>query len=343
MNGYDKWPRPPKKDNGVGVHFGDVRIQNVQKYLPEMKAMGITWTVLCAESDGDIAKAVPEFLENGIMPVVRVDRKINRGQDWYSLTRKCGSAYMQIYNEPSDEREWARTCPRDHWAKFRDKWMGAAHGVRAAGGFPGLQVTSPFDLQDMLNYMKATGDDVLWPDMWLSLHLYPHKGCPPSCMLHEDDVLGFLRYAEVCLKTVGYVFPIIVTEGGYTDGMGTPEWKARAMTEIYGWFKTGVLSNGQPLPDYLFAFCPFILADQKWYGFSWLTNSAFAPMVEAVKAMGDFVRYSGDVYPGPNDEEIPNNWRVVSPWMAEEEAIRLQSKCEEELGGRWSIEKQCGA
>ena len=30
---------------------------------------------------------------------------------------------------------------------------------------------------------------------------------------------------------------------------------------VYDWFRTGVLSDGEPLPDYMFAFCPWLLAD----------------------------------------------------------------------------------
>ena len=30
---------------------------------------------------------------------------------------------------------------------------------------------------------------------------------------------------------------------------------------VYGWFNSGKLSNGEALPDYLFAVCPWILSD----------------------------------------------------------------------------------
>ena len=38
---------------------------------------------------------------------------------------------------------------------------------------------------------------------------------------------------------------------------------------LFSWFLDGKLSDGKPLPDYLFAFCPWILAGQMegaaWY------------------------------------------------------------------------------
>lgn len=30
---------------------------------------------------------------------------------------------------------------------------------------------------------------------------------------------------------------------------------------VFEWFRTGQLSNGEPLPDYLFAFSPWLIAD----------------------------------------------------------------------------------
>jgi len=33
------------------------------------------------------------------------------------------------------------------------------------------------------------------------------------------------------------------------------------LAAVFDWFRTGKLSNGQALPDYLFAVCPWILSD----------------------------------------------------------------------------------
>lgn len=323
----EDWPRPRPRDNGVGIHFFNAKPTTVEDYMPVMKELGMTWVVLCEESDGNIAKAVPKFLENGIMPIVRVDRKINRGQDWYALTKKCGSPYMQIYNEPSGDREWAGTRPGDWWEKCRDKWIGAAHAVRAAGSHPGLQVESPrgtakepSGLEDMLNYMKTTGNDSLWPDLWLALHLYPEIGCPPTATCHDSDVLGFLQYATICREIMGFVPPMIVTEWAWTPSQAPPEVRAQWVAEVYGWFRDGRLPNGEPLPDYLFAFCYWILFGQIWFGFSLTGNIDHRPVIEAIKAMGEWERWK-PVPPIP--PEVPENWRVVTRWMEEDKTRNL--------------------
>lgn len=311
------FPIPPL-NNGLGIHFGPATQRLVERFMPIMKELHMTWVVLTEESDDLLAKAVPKFLENGIEPVVRVDRKINRGQSWYGLTKKCGASYMQIYNEPGDDREWAGNRPHGWRERFRDKWIGAAHSVRAAAGFPGLQVMSPGELADMLRYMKATGNDSLWPDMWLSLHLYPALGCPPSCDKHgEYDILGYRLYAKVCQEIMGFIPPMIVTEGGYTDGQGTPEERAGYMVEIYEWFKHGTA------PEYLLAFCPWILFSRpiaQWWGFSWADNEKHQKMMQAVKNMNNFVRTPGEEpQPPTEDNDTEYKWRVVSKWITEQE------------------------
>ena len=43
---------------------------------------------------------------------------------------------------------------------------------------------------------------------------------------------------------------------------------AQFHVELFNWFRLGKVSDGQPLPDYLFAFCPWILAG-KMEGAAW--------------------------------------------------------------------------
>ena len=60
---------------------------------------------------------------------------------------------------------------------------------------------------------------------------------------------------------------------------------------VFQWFQTGKLSNGDPLPDYFFGFCSWILSDPgdsaAWYdspaGDKWLA-------IQAVQQLPDFVR-----------------------------------------------------
>jgi len=285
----DKWPRPPN-DNGIGIHFGDCLPKRVKKFLPLLKELHVKWVVLADESPDLIGKCAPMFLEEGIMPIARPQTPIDAHPRFSNKARWCKSPYVQIYNEPGDSREWDYGKPEDWWEIFMDKWVKQAHGVRSAGCYPGLQVIDAGELQKMLLYMVEQNETDLWPDMWLSVHSYPILGCPPVCTKHEDDVLGFLKFVKVCKEIMGFVPPIIVTETAWTSSQASPETRAKWMVEVFEWFKNGQLSNGEQLPDYLFAFCPWILFGKFWFGFSWVDNIEHQPMVEAVKKMENFIR-----------------------------------------------------
>lgn len=304
------WPRPID-DNGIGIHFGNVTKRALDRYLPLLKDLHIKWVVLASESDENIGKVATQLLQENIMPIARPQRPINRPAHFGHLAEACRSPFVQIYNEFGDQREWWYRKPQDWWEYSKKKWIKQAHRVRSVGCYPGLQVMDTEELKDILIDIVFNEGDLI-DHIWLSLHLYPHKGCPPTCMEHEDDVLGFLRYAKACEEVVGFVPPIIVTEGGWTDGQGMSEERALWMTTVYNWFRDGKIyynfpnSEGiledMPLPEYLFAFCPFILFGKMWFGFSWADNINHQPMVNAVKEMEPFVRRT------PNNSELPNNW-----------------------------------
>ncbi len=317
-------PRPPQ-DNGVGIHFGNVTVANFEMRLPDLKALHMKWVVLAAESEENIGRVAARLLQENIMPIARPQRKINGGADFGILARRCGTPYVLIYNEPGiDETAWRKgEIPNNYQEIYLNNWIAQAHKVRAAGYKPGLNIGDPTELYDFLTEMKRRGDDTLWPDMWLSLHLYPpltkppmHPNppyiCTPDCTQHYFAPQGFRRFAAICQAVIGYPLPIIVTEGGYDDGQGMPEQRAKWMVQIYQWFESGTA------PDYLLAWCPFILADPMWHGFSWLTNDRHQPMVEAVKNMPEFER---DKSLPPIPPEEPRDWRVVSPWQTQEETL----------------------
>ena len=329
----EDWPRPPKppKDNGIGIHFGDVHIANFEGCLPALEDLHIKWVVLASESEEDIGRVSARLLNRGIMPVERIQRRINGAADFGILSRHCPGPYKIIYNEPGiDSGAWRKDeIPDNYQDIFTNNWIAQAHKVRAAGYKPGLQIGDPEELYDFLIEMKRRGDDSLWPDMFLALHLYPpltkpplHPEspyiCTPACTEHYFAPQGFRHFAVACEAVVGEPLPMIVTEGGYDDGQGTPEQRAKWMTTVYRWFESG------EAPDYLLAWCPFILGSEYFHGFSWLTNNRHREMVEAVKAMGEWERGKPTpVFP----PETPRDWRVVSPWMTEngarEEGIAL--------------------
>ncbi len=97
----------------------------------------------------------------------------------------------------------------------------------------------------------------------------------------EDDhdcVLGFLAYARVFEDELGFVPPFICVEGGWEYGDLTDRRYPKVNdflhqahhVAMFAWFKDGMLSHGDRLPEYLFAVCPWILSgsDEQaaWYG-----------------------------------------------------------------------------
>lgn len=208
--------------------------------------------------------------------------------------------------------------------------------MRSVGCYPGLQILgartmsedeSKTTLWDFLVEMKRRGEETLWEDMFLALHLYPCTGCPPQNRCHEDDVLAFLDYAEVCEEIMGFVPPIIVTEWAWTASQASPETRAKYVTDVFEWFRTGLifadegirgLYRGIFLPDYLFAFCYWILGNNQWYGFSLDRNPEHFPVRDAIIAIPEFER-GKPIPPAPPEE--PKDWRIISPWMVEDQAL----------------------
>jgi len=325
MNILAKFPRPPD-DNGLGMHFGSVTPRNFEHYLPLLKDMNIKWLVLTSAHCDLIGRVAERCLEENIMPIARPYTKIDSRAKFSNKARWCKSPYVQIYNEPENPREWEYGVPEDCLNRFWYKWIGAAHAVRSVGCKPGLQVTSPKDLRTILNYMTIRSEDTdLWPDMWLALHLYPHLGCPPTCIQHDDDALSFLKYDEVAYEISGIHMPQIVTEWAWTPSQAPPETRAKWATDVYGWFRDGGILDKRtditllgrafevfdvmPLPDYLFSFCYWILSGLDWYGFSLTQNPAHKPVLDAICSLEPFVRGA------PNEPETANKWRVVSEWL----------------------------
>jgi hypothetical protein len=93
----------------------------------------------------------------------------------------------------------------------------------------------------------------------------------------SDAVLGFRAYAKVFEEEIGVVPPMIAGEGGWRPGeaqdsrfpMVDTGLHRNYIMDLLGWFSSGSLSDGEPLPDYLFAYCPWLLSDPTdpaaWY------------------------------------------------------------------------------
>ena len=92
---------------------------------------------------------------------------------------------------------------------------------------------------------------------------------------------------------------MIAGEGGWHPGEAqderypaiTAEQHRDYHVETFQWFRTGKLSNGAALPDYLFAFCPWLLADPHDRA-AWFESSTGdrTQTIAAVRILPRFVR-----------------------------------------------------
>ncbi|HUS70760.1 MAG TPA: hypothetical protein VM075_08300 [Anaerolineae bacterium] len=294
---YGGFARPPK-DNGMGVHFGlNTTTEAIALDIARAKEMRLTWGTLCYQGEEQLIRCAKMMWDAGIMPVCRQVLSINRrhpfGRDAQVLAEHGIPAYIQIFNEPSDEREWERDRPRDYKEKWAGLWAEKAEDVYNSGGYPGLQCLSLAELEAAIDAV-GVGSPV-WQRVWFCSHNYALNH-PPDWKGDVWCVQGFQFFADVFQRRLGFVPPIICGEGGWLYGASDDPRFARVVGEIhakytrhvYKWFRRGKVTGGAPLPDYLFAVCPWILSgpsDEAWYGY---TTKELT--IQEVKSIPEFVR-----------------------------------------------------
>ncbi|NIN68179.1 MAG: hypothetical protein GTO63_26415 [Anaerolineae bacterium] len=296
---YSDFPRPPG-DNGMGIHLGlNTTDEAMSLDIRRAKDMKLTWATLCYEGEGQLLRCAKMIWDAGIMPVCRQITEINRtypfDRDARVLIEHGIPAYLQIFNEPSDPREWRRERPKDYVQKWAGLWAQKAIDVYNAGGYPGLQCLQPEELEAAIHALGP--DSQVWERVWFCAHNYGLNH-PPDWQEDPWCVLGYTFFADVFERRLGFVPPIICGEGGWlygayddhryprVDGMV----HARYTRTMFEWFRHGELSNGETLPEYLFAACPWILSgpsDEAWYGF---TTKVLT--IQSVKDISGFVRAS---------------------------------------------------
>ena len=102
---------------------------------------------------------------------------------------------------------------------------------------------------------------------------------------------------------LGFVLPIIGGEGGWWPGANDDrrypvielDLHAQHTKEMYEWLRTGVLSNGEPLPDYLFSLTSWIAGSWSFPAHNWWGNPIYpdgklTDTIEAVRSIPSFVR-----------------------------------------------------
>lgn len=296
---YEAFRRPPG-DNGMGIHLGlNTTSEAISLDIRRAKDMKLTWATLCYQGEEQLARCAKMIWDAGIMPVCRQITSISRDhpfdRDARVLIENGIPAYIQIFNEPSDHREWERGRPKDYVEKWSGLWAQKATDVHNAGGYPGLQCLQPVQVEAAIDALGP--DSEVWERVWFCAHSNGLNH-PPAWQEDHSCVLGFQSFAEVFKRRLGFVPPIIGAEGGWLYGANDDHRyprvdgmvHARYTEEMFEWFRTRELSNGEPLPDYLFAICPWILSgptDEAWYGF---TTKVLT--IQAVKDIPEFVRAS---------------------------------------------------
>ena len=122
-------------------------------------------------------------------------------------------------------------------------------------------------------------------------------------------------------ERLGFVLPIVGGEGGWFEGdeddkhYPKVDWTLQAAytREMYEWLYTGVLSNGEPLPDYLFSITAWIAGSydygaQNWWGNILRENGMITDTIEAMQRLPVFVRRLGwheDGTQSPEPVETP--------------------------------------
>lgn len=297
------WPRPAN-DNGLCLHNTAVAYNDeadIDLQISRLQAMAMRWTLVHYGDELQLQKAAPRYRDAGITVVWRknvraYDRYYDWGRDVQLLLDMGLPPYMQLYNEPELPAEWDNQLIDQQL--FLDNFILAVEQVYNAGGYVGLQFVSDDWLLAALREIKARGGEQVFQRMFLVPHPYGLNH-PPDYTADPNGVLGFLHQARLVEQEIGFVPPIIAGEGGWkwnaTDDRNFPPIDATLHrdyhVELFNWFRTGVLSNGEPLPDTLFAFCPWLLSDRgddsAWYD-SFAGERTLT--VEGVRAIPDFVR-----------------------------------------------------
>jgi hypothetical protein len=296
------WPRPAQ-DNGIGIHFSPDQYasdKDVDYGISLINDMGMKWALVIYSDENYLASTARKFKAAGITVVWRkMLRAYEPYYDWerdINILKSIGMPpYMQIYNEPSVGEEWSGH-PMDR-ALFLENFVQASRDIYNAGGYVGFQFIKIDWLVDGINAIKARQGDAIFSRMFFVPHPYGLNH-PPDYTQDMNGVLGFLAFADVFQKQIGFVPPMIAGEGGWKyhadDDRRYPQIDDTLHRDyheaIWNWFRSGKLSNGQDLPDYLFAFCPWLLFGgdaSAWYNSFQGTRQM---TIDMTKSMSHFVR-----------------------------------------------------
>lgn len=201
------FPRP-KNDNGIGLHFRLDLVEtpnkpHISQGVEWLQAINAKWTLVAGQDWQQIGKAARLISDAGIMPVIRLVCKIDKPFiDWETGVKTLLDlglpAYMQIFNEPGDSREWNNERPDIQ--RFGEKWADAAGRVLAAGGLPGMGgVLGEDEWLAAFNAVEGGKDNPLWNKAWFCVHNYGSNH-PPNYPYDDVNQKGIPVTAEEYAK-----------------------------------------------------------------------------------------------------------------------------------------------
>jgi hypothetical protein len=297
------WPRPAA-DNGWGMHFLASQYytpEEVDRQIVRLKEMHIKWSLVIYGDENMLRIAAPRFRDAGIMVVWRrmlraSDPYYDWGRDIAILAEYGMPPYMQIYNEPSLKVEWDEGSPDID--DYLPNLLQAVQDVYNAEGYVGLQFVREDWLVAALDALKRHGGEQVFGRMFFIPHPYGLNH-PPAYDADVNAALGFLPYAAAFEREIGFVPPMIAGEGGWAIGSDhdtnypkvTEELHRDYYVALFSMFQSGEMPNGAPLPDYFFAFCPWLLSD--FTDSTAFYDSYAGPRtltIEAIKAIPPFER-----------------------------------------------------
>lgn len=306
-----QWPRPPA-DNGRCMHFVQaswLTVERAQVQIARLQQLNVRWTVVPYANHYQLRRLAPLFAQAAITVIWRPFVRPYETYDWWqadiTYLRSWGlPPYMQIYNEPTLAQEWddpnqPNVRAIDHELYLRNL-ESAIREVYEAGGYVGLQSIDKAELRLTLQHLAAVELEPTFDRLFFVPHPYGLNH-PPNYAEDESSVLGFLDFAKIFEEEIGFVPMMIAGEGGWRPGErqdgrypAISEAQHRDYhVEVFEWFRNGKLSNGQPLPDSLFAFCPWLIADANDPA-AWFDSSAGdrAGTIAAVEELTPFSRRS---------------------------------------------------
>lgn len=309
------FPRP-SRDNGIGMHLGfDLSNATLERYVPVLTQLRATWCLIPHRGTDDLGRAAYAVAMRGILPVTRwlctIDENVIDFARFAVFLRRMNlPAYIQIFNEPSSPHEWRDGVPKPR--AFTARWCEHAARVVAEEGFPGLQVLHVEELEAVLRELKLLNAQSVIERMWFCPHPYGANHPPaypydelnqrdrPGATLNDDPdtVLQFLEFAPVFERELGFVPPFIAGECGWQYGNAfDPRYPkiddahhALYHAALFDLLRKDKLPNGAPLPDFVYAFCPWILSGTEADAWFSSTTGVRQQTLDAVTAIPPFVR-----------------------------------------------------